>query len=122
MHPQMQQMQQIQQMQQLAQSKNVPFQQQQQIERMRRRQPSTPRTGMDMVQDRPMVQVKIEAPSELPVDSNALNSFNSRPPQMQFRQQQIPAMSNPTMQNVPTQSGNQFRQLTSSQIAQMQTQ
>lgn len=122
MHPQMQQMQQIQQMQQLAQSKNVPFQQQQQIERMRRRQPSTPRAGMDMVQDRPMVQVKIETPSELPIDSNAFNSFNSRPPQMQFRQQQIPAMSNPTMQNVPAQSGNQFRQLTSSQIAQIQTQ
>ncbi|KAM5577018.1 hypothetical protein ABKV19_007721, partial [Rosa sericea] len=56
MHPQMQQIQQI------AQSKNVPFQQQQQIERMRRRQPSTPCAGMDMVQDRPMVQVKIDAP------------------------------------------------------------
>ncbi|XP_024180374.1 uncharacterized protein LOC112186250 isoform X2 [Rosa chinensis] len=118
MHPQMQQ---IQQMQQIAQSKNVPFQQQQQMERMRRRQPST-RAGMDMVQDRPMVQVKIEAPSELPMDSNAFNSFNNRHPQLQFRQQQIPAMSNPTMQNVPAQSGNQFRQISPSQIAQIQSQ
>ncbi|XP_062005942.1 uncharacterized protein LOC133723118 isoform X3 [Rosa rugosa] len=82
MHPQMQQ---------IAQSKNVPLQQQQQIERMRRCQPSTPRAGMDMVQDRPMVQVKIEAPSELPMDGNAFNSFNNRHPQLQFRQQQIPA-------------------------------
>ncbi|KAL6227632.1 hypothetical protein ACLB2K_001589 [Fragaria x ananassa] len=113
------QMQQIQQMQQMAQSKNLPFQQQQQIERMRRRQPSTPRAGMDMVQERPMVQVKIEAPSELPMDSNAFNNFNNRNPQMQIRQQQIPAMSNPTMQNVPAQSGNQFRQ---TQIAQIQSQ
>lgn len=113
------QMQQIQQMQQMAQSKNLPFQQQQQIERMRRRQPSTPRAGMDMVQERPMVQVKIEAPSELPMDSNAFNNFNNRNPQMQIRQQQIPAMSNPTMQNVPAQSGNQFRQ---TQITQIQSQ
>ncbi|XP_050370098.1 uncharacterized protein LOC126788163 isoform X2 [Argentina anserina] len=121
MHP-MQQMQQIQQIQQLAQSKNLSFQQQQQLERMRRRQQSTPRAGMDMVQDRPMVQVKIEAPSESSMDSNAFNSFNNRHPQMQFRQQQIPAMSNPTMQNVPAQSGNQFRQTSASELAQIQSQ
>ncbi|TQD97083.1 hypothetical protein C1H46_017320 [Malus baccata] len=114
MHPQVQQ---------IAHSKNVPLQQQQQqqLERMRRRQPSTPRTGMDMEKDRPMVQVKIEAPSELPMDGNAFNSFNSRHPQMQFRQQQIPPMSNLTMSNVHAQSGNQFRQM-ASQIPQVQAQ
>ncbi|BFG35624.1 hypothetical protein CerSpe_218980 [Prunus speciosa] len=108
------------QMQQVALSKNVPFQQQQQLERMRRRQPSTPRAVMDMDKDRPMVQVKIEAPSELPMDGNALYSFKN--PSMQFRQQHTPAMSNLTMPNVHPQSGNQFRQMASLQIPQMQAQ
>ncbi|CAN6542070.1 unnamed protein product [Malus baccata var. baccata] len=112
MHPQMQQ---------IAHSKNVPFQQRQQLERMRRCQPSTPRAGMDTDKERPMVQVKIEAPSELPMDGNAFNSFNSRHPQMQFRQQQVPPTSNLTMSNVHAQSGNQFRQM-ASQIPQIQAQ
>lgn len=109
------------QMQQVALSKNVPFQQQQPLERMRRRQASTPRAGMDMDKDRPMVQVKIEAPSELPMDGNAFYGLNNRNLQM-FRQQHIPAMSNLTMPNVHPQSGNQFRQMASLQIPQMQAQ
>ncbi|XP_048437953.1 uncharacterized protein LOC103954710 isoform X1 [Pyrus x bretschneideri] len=112
MHPQMQQ---------IAHSKNVPFQQRQQLERMRRCQPSAPRAGMDTDKERPMVQVKIEAPSELPMDGNAFNSFNSRHPQVQFRQQQVPPTSNLTMSNVHAQSGNQFRQM-ASQIPQIQVQ
>ncbi|XVF17376.1 hypothetical protein REPUB_Repub10bG0116300 [Reevesia pubescens] len=108
MHPQMQQMQQLQQM---VNPQNLTFQQQQQLERMRRRHPSTTRQDMD--KDRPMVQVKIENQSELPMDSNAFNSINTRHPQMQFRQQQLAAMS-----NLHAQPSNQFRQLMSPQIPQ----
>ncbi|XP_008236301.1 PREDICTED: uncharacterized protein LOC103335077 [Prunus mume] len=117
--PQQMSRQMLPQMQQVALSKNVPFQQQQPLERMRRRQPSTPRAGMDMDKDRPMVQVKIEAPSELPMDGNAFYGLNNRNLQM-FRQQHIPA--NLTMPNVHPQSGNQFRQMGSLQIPQMQAQ
>lgn len=106
MHPQMQQM---------VHPQNLAFQQQQ-LERMRRRQPSTPRPVMDVDKDRPMVQVKIENPSELPMDGNAFNAIHSRHPQMQFRQQQIAAMS-----NLHAQSSNQLRQLASMQVPQMQT-
>lgn len=106
MHPQMQQM---------VHSQNLAFQQQQQWDRMRRRQPATPRPGMDMDKDKPLVQVKLENPSELPLDSNAYNNINTR--QIQFRQQQIAAMS-----NLHAQPGNQFRQLASLQIPQIQTQ
>ncbi|KAJ9670264.1 hypothetical protein PVL29_026668 [Vitis rotundifolia] len=105
MHPQMQQM---------VHSQTVALQQQQQWERMRRRQPATPRPGMDMDKDKPLVQVKLENPSELPLDSNAYNNINTR--QIQFRQQ-IAAMS-----NLHAQPGNQFRQLASLQIPQIQTQ
>ncbi|XP_021273757.1 uncharacterized protein LOC110408930 [Herrania umbratica] len=108
MHPQMQQM---------VHPQNLTFQQQQQLERIRRRHPSTPRPVMDMDKDRPMVQVKIENPSELPMDSNAFNPINTRHPQMQFRQQQLAAIS-----NLHAQPSNQFRQLMSPQIPQMQTQ
>ncbi|XP_050205606.1 uncharacterized protein LOC126655452 isoform X2 [Mercurialis annua] len=107
MHPQMQQ--------QMVHPQNLTFQQQQQLERMHRRQQSTPRPAMDMDKDRPLVQVKLENPSELPMDGNAYNGIHSRHPQMQqFRQQQLAAMS-----NVQAQSSNQFRQLTSMQIPQM---
>ncbi|OMO56288.1 hypothetical protein CCACVL1_26650 [Corchorus capsularis] len=107
MHPQMQQM---------VHPQNLTIQQQQQLERMRRRHPSTPRPVMDMDKDRPMVQVKLETPSELPMDNNAFNTMNVRHPQMQFRQQQLAAMS-----NMHPQSSNQYRQLMSSQIPQMQS-
>lgn len=108
MHPQMQPM---------VHSQNFTLQQQQQLERMRRRQPSTPRPGMDVDKDKPLVQVKVENPPELPLDNNAFNAFHSRQPQMQFRQhQQIAAMS-----NLHAQSNNQLRQLASLQVPQMQT-
>ncbi|XP_038999914.1 uncharacterized protein LOC120125583 [Hibiscus syriacus] len=105
MHPQMQQM---------VHTQNLSFQQQQQLERMLRRHPSTPRPVMDMGdKDRPLVQVKLENPSELPMDNNAFNPINARHQQMQFRQQQLAAMS-----SLHSQSNNQFRQLMSPQISQ----
>jgi hypothetical protein len=107
-----------QQMQQIVHPQNLAFQQQQQMDRIRRRQQSTPRPGMDMEKDRPMVQVKIEAPSELPMDGNAFNSINARHPQMQFQSRQIAAMSS----NLHAQPGRQFRQMASLQMPQIQTQ
>lgn len=109
MHPQMQQM---------AHPQNLAFQQQQQQqwERLRRRQPATPRPGIDMDKDRPLVQVKLENPTDVPIDSNTFNTLNVRHPQMQFRQQQIAAMS-----NLHAQSSNQFRQMASLQVPQVQT-
>ncbi|GMI68715.1 hypothetical protein like AT5G65540 [Hibiscus trionum] len=102
MHPQMQQM---------VHPQNLTFQQQQQLERMLRRHPSTPRPVMDMVdKDRPLVQVKLENPSELSMDNNAFNPINARHQQIQFRQQQLAAMS-----SMHSQSNNQFRQLMSPQ-------
>ncbi|ESQ31300.1 hypothetical protein EUTSA_v10003865mg [Eutrema salsugineum] len=104
MHPQMQQM-----------VNPHTFQQQQQMERMRRRQVTSPRPNIDMEKDRPLVQVKLENPSEMAVDGNAFNPMNPR--HQQIRQQQIAAMSN--LQQQP--GYNQFRQLASMQIPQMQT-
>ncbi|KAG2293586.1 hypothetical protein Bca52824_040255 [Brassica carinata] len=100
MHPQMQQM-----------VNPQSLQQQQLLERMRKH--------------RPLVQVKLENPSEMGVDGNAFNPMNPRHQQQihqQFRQQQqqIAALSN--MQQQQQQPGyNQFRQLASMQIPQMQT-
>ncbi|XP_065616904.1 uncharacterized protein LOC136062125 [Quercus suber] len=105
------------QMQPIVHPQNLTFQQQQ-LDRIRRRQPSTPRPVMDVEKDRPMVQVKIENPSELPMDGNSFNAINARHhPQMQLRAQQIAAMS-----NLHPQTGTQFRQMTSLQIPQVQTQ
>ncbi|KAM6563979.1 hypothetical protein CsatB_023977 [Cannabis sativa] len=118
----LQQQLQQQQQQQLQQQQHQQQLQQQQLERMRRRQPSTPRPGVDADKDRPMVQVKIEAASDLPIDSNSFNNFNNRNQQMQFRQQQMAAMSNFAMSNVHGQSSTQFRPMGSLQIPQMQTQ
>uniref|UniRef100_A0A5B7AW21 Bromodomain associated domain-containing protein n=1 Tax=Davidia involucrata TaxID=16924 RepID=A0A5B7AW21_DAVIN len=89
----------------------------QQWDRMRRGQPSTPRPGMNMSmeKERPLVEVKIENPSDFPMDSNAFTTINTRHPQLQFRQPQIAAMS-----NFQAQSGNQFKQLASLQIPQVQ--
>ena len=72
---------------------------------------------MDVEKDRPMVQVKIENQSELPMDGNSFNPINARHPQMQLRAQQIAAMS-----NLHAQTGAQYRQMTSLQIPQVQTQ
>ncbi|CAH2043327.1 unnamed protein product [Thlaspi arvense] len=109
MHPQMQQM-----------VNPQTFQQQQQLERMRRRQVTSPRPNMEMEKDRPLVQVKLENPSEMAVDGNAFNPMNPR--HQQLRQQQIAAMSNLQQQQQQQQPGyNQFRQLASMQIPQMQT-
>ncbi|XP_010519094.1 PREDICTED: uncharacterized protein LOC104798625 [Tarenaya hassleriana] len=112
MHPQMQQ--------QMIHSQNLTFQQQQQLERIRRRQVTSPRPNMEvgMDKDRPLVQVKLENPSELPPDGNVFNPMNARhqQQQQQLRQQQMAAMS-----NLHQQPGhNQFRQLASMQIPQMQ--
>lgn len=112
-------------MQQIVHSQNLAFQQQQQqqLERMRRRQPATPRPAMEMDKDRPPVQVKIENQSDMSVDGNVYNNFNNRHPQMQFRQQQMSALSNLAMSsNVHAQSNNQFRQMASVQVPQVQTQ
>ncbi|XP_042509039.1 uncharacterized protein LOC122084674 [Macadamia integrifolia] len=106
MHPHMQMM----------NPQNLAFQQQQQWERMRRRQPTTPRSGMSMDKERPHMEVKIENATESPFDGNS-SIVNGRHPQMQFRQQQLGAMA-----NLPAQSSHQFKQLASVQIPQLQTQ
>lgn len=95
---------------------------QQQLERIRRNQSATPRPAMEMDKDRPMVQVKIENPPEIPMDGNSFNSFSNRHPQMQFRPQQMAALSNIAMSNVHGQTSNQFRQMASLQIPQVQAQ
>ncbi|KAI6694961.1 hypothetical protein NL676_022671 [Syzygium grande] len=90
----------------------------QQLELIRRQQASSPRPIMDFNKSRSMVQVKIENPSDLPVDGNAFNAVNMRQPQMQqFRQQQIAAMS-----NLHSQHNSQFRPMSTLQMPQMQTQ
>ncbi|XP_077223912.1 uncharacterized protein LOC143857370 isoform X1 [Tasmannia lanceolata] len=88
--------------------------QQQQWDKLRRRQPSTPRTSsMISDKDRPMVEVKIENASEFPIDST-LGAVNKH--QLQLRHQQM------VMANHHTQSGHQFNQLTPLQIPQLQQQ
>ncbi|XP_059318080.1 uncharacterized protein LOC132068494 [Lycium ferocissimum] len=114
MHPQMQQ-----QMQQMINSGNLTPQQLQNL--MRRRQQLTPRPGMSMNmnidKDRPLVDVKLEHPTDFPMDNNAFNAMAARQPQMQqFRQQQNAAMSSPYAQNTT-----QFRPMTSLQIPQVQS-
>ncbi|WCJ32003.1 hypothetical protein M5689_013449 [Euphorbia peplus] len=96
--------------QQMTHPQNLAFQPQH-LERMRRRQSATPRPAMDMDKDRPLVQVKLENPSELPMDGNAF-SRNA----LQLRQQQLAA----TMTNFQAQSSSQFRQLTPMQAQQLQ--
>uniref|UniRef100_M1B5X7 Bromodomain associated domain-containing protein n=1 Tax=Solanum tuberosum TaxID=4113 RepID=M1B5X7_SOLTU len=110
-----------QQQQQLINSQNLTPQQQQHLERLRRRQQLTPRPGMSMNmnidKDRPLVEVKLEHPTDFPMDNNAFNAMTARQPQMQqFRQQQIAAMSSTYAQNT-----NQFRPMSSLQIPQVQS-
>lgn len=107
-------------------SQNLSFQQQQQL---RRRQATTPR-GSVMVMDKdqqPMVDVKIESSMEsTQIDPATFNAL-SKQHQMQLRQQQLQqhlqqqqmAMGN----HHAAQSGQQqFRQLQSGQISQLQVQ
>ncbi|XP_024974333.1 uncharacterized protein LOC112512546 isoform X2 [Cynara cardunculus var. scolymus] len=118
----------LQQQQQQQQQQMVhPIQQQQQWDRMRRRQPSTPRPVMNMSgnmnvdneSQRSMVEVKLENPPDFPMDNNAaaFATMNYRNPQMQFRQQQFAAIS-----AFQAQTGNQFRPMASVQIPQLQPQ
>ncbi|KAJ4966251.1 hypothetical protein NE237_018100 [Protea cynaroides] len=101
---------------QMMQPHNLAYQQQQQWERMRRRQPSTPRSGMSMDKERPLMEVKIENATESPLEGNS-SIVNGRQPHLQFRQQQMGVMA-----NLPAQSSHQFKQLASLQIPQLQTQ
>ncbi|PIA56212.1 hypothetical protein AQUCO_00700517v1 [Aquilegia coerulea] len=99
----------------IPQPQNLAFQQQQQWERMRRRQTSAPRAGMNLEKDRPIVEVKLENIADSPMDANAFAPSNNRHPQMQFRQQAA------AMPNLHAQSGHQFRQLSPLQVPQLQT-
>ncbi|KAF9603138.1 hypothetical protein IFM89_033974 [Coptis chinensis] len=99
------------------QAQNVAFQHQQQWERMRRRQSTAPRAGMSLDKDRTLVEVKLENVSEPLMDVNTFAPSNNRHPQLQFRQQQAPAMV-----NFHAQSGHPFKQLSSLQVPQLQTQ
>ncbi|KAL2521740.1 hypothetical protein Fot_25663 [Forsythia ovata] len=98
------------QMQQMNSAQYLAFQQQQQHwERIRRRQQLTPRpalnSNMNMEKDRPMVQVKMENPSDFPLDNNAFTALNARNPQLhQLRQQQLAAIS-----TLRAQANNAFR-------------
>ncbi|XP_008796667.2 uncharacterized protein LOC103712060 isoform X2 [Phoenix dactylifera] len=88
-------------------------QQQQQWDRLRQRQISTPRGSvMIMDKDQPMVDVKIENMLESSID-NPFSTLNKH--QLQLRHQQ--AMANHLLQ-----SGQQFKQLPSVQIPQLQAQ
>lgn len=104
------------QIQQMLNSRNLALQQQQQQqwEQIKRRQQATPRPVMNMDnKDRPMVEVKVENPSDFPMDHNAFNNMNSRYPQLQqYRQQQLAAMA---------QNNNAFRTVSSLQMPQIQS-
>lgn len=102
------------QIQQILSSRNMAYQQQQQWEQMKRRQQATPRPGVNPDnKDRPMVEVKVENPSDFPMDHNTFNNMNPRYPQLQqYRQQQLAAMA---------QSSNAFRSMPSLQISQIQS-
>ncbi|CAN1216041.1 hypothetical protein LINPERPRIM_LOCUS479 [Linum perenne] len=108
------------QMQQMMHPQSLSFQQQQQLERMRRRQQSATRPSMDAEKERPpMVQVKVESAPDLPLENNAFNAMHGRHPQMQqFRQQQLAAAA---MSNLHAQSNNQLRQFASLQVPQVQS-
>lgn len=92
-------------------------QQQQQLIRMRRAaQVSSPRPAMNMDNDRPLVEVKVEK-TDIPMDNNAFSMMNTRQQLPHMRQQQIV----PPMQRFQPQTGAQYRQLSPLQMAQMQT-
>ncbi|CAA2966763.1 Hypothetical predicted protein [Olea europaea subsp. europaea] len=88
---------------------------------MRRQQRMTPgpamNSNMNMEKDRPMVQVKMENPSDFPMDNNAFTSMNARHPQVhQLRPQQLAAIS-----TLRAHANNVFRPMNSLQIPQIQT-
>lgn len=110
------------QMAQMIHPQSLTLQQQQHLERMRQRAAaaaaaSSPRPVMNMDKDRPMVQVKLENPPDLPLDSNTFNAINSRQAQMQRRQQQIAAI-----QRIMGPSVSQMRQPGSMQMPPVQSQ
>ncbi|XP_048501950.1 uncharacterized protein LOC104895524 isoform X2 [Beta vulgaris subsp. vulgaris] len=103
------------QMSQVFHPQNLTLQQQQQFEKMQRRQLLSPRPAMTMDKERPMVEVKQENPPDLPLENNAINAMNSRQAQIQWRQQQ-------QVQRYMGASTGQIRQPTSMQLSQMQSQ
>ncbi|XP_021714024.1 uncharacterized protein LOC110682093 [Chenopodium quinoa] len=100
------------QMPQMVHPQNLTLQQQQ-LERFQRRTASSPRPIMSMEKDRPMVEVKLENPPELPLENNSFNAMNRQAQQIQWRQQQQ------VFQRFMGSSGNQMRQPTSMQIPQI---
>ncbi|KAL2558925.1 uncharacterized protein Fot_03664 [Forsythia ovata] len=89
------------QMQQMNNAQYLAFQQQQHWEKMRRRQQLTPHpavnSNMNMEKDRPMLQVKMENPSDFPLDNNTFTALNARNLQLhQLRQQLLAAISTPS--------------------------
>ncbi|WOL08038.1 hypothetical protein Cni_G16790 [Canna indica] len=115
-HQQLQrQVQHMQQMQMLH-PQNLAFQQQlQQQQLLRRRQMSTPRGSMVIMDkdQQPMVDVKLENVMESPMES----MFNSLSKQQQLQLRQQMAMS-----NQHAQSGQQFKQMANVQLPQLQAQ
>lgn len=104
---------QMQQMQ-LLHPQNLAFQQQQQWDKLRRRQVATPRGSMVfMDKDQPMVDVKLENMTESPIES--MFSTLNKQQQLQLRQQI-------SMSNQHAQSGQQFKQMSNVQLPQLQAQ
>ncbi|CAA2993697.1 Hypothetical predicted protein [Olea europaea subsp. europaea] len=107
-------------LQQMNNAQHLAFQLQQR-ERLRRQQQLTTRpsmnSNMNMEKDRPMVQVKMENPSDSPLDNNAFTAMNARNPQVhQLRQQQLAAIS-----TFRAQASNAFRPMNSLQVPQIQS-
>ncbi|XP_072956093.1 uncharacterized protein [Typha angustifolia] len=96
---------------------NLTFQQQQQLQHLRRRQISSPRGSVAMMDkaQQPMVDVKMENMSEIPIDG-AFDTLSKHTLQLRQQQQQI------AMANQYAQSGQQFKQLSSVQVPQLQAQ
>lgn len=109
------------QLQQMVQSRNLTFPQQQELEqRLLRCQAPTPRPGMNanMINNmRPLLEVKLEAPAEFPIDNNnsRYGAINARHAQMQqqFLQHPLAAAATP---NFRPQTNNQYRQLASQSL------
>ncbi|CAH9070168.1 unnamed protein product [Cuscuta epithymum] len=95
---------------------------QQHLERMRRRQQPNPRSvnmgmnaNVNIDKDRPLVEVKLENPSDFPMNNNnALNVRNAQLIEMHLRQQHLAAM-----QSTHPQTGNQFKPMANPQIPQV---
>ncbi|CAL9757552.1 unnamed protein product [Musa acuminata subsp. burmannicoides] len=104
---------QMQQMQ-LLHPQNLAFQQQQQWDKLRRRQVATPRGSMVIMdKDQPMVDVKLENMTESPMES-MFSTLN--------KQQQLQLRHQISMSNQHAQSGQQFKQMSNVQLPQLQAQ